>query len=246
MKRYFTRASSLVSDEHTPKNRTGKWGIFLLCASALTLLSFDNYILEPLHNQILMMVGDQHFSGRKFENFKALLRCKQVNKQWYHRVTRLYDKMLEQETQEIKKVWFTDWEYLTLRKKVWRVYTPIDTQKDYDAHDMQFASMIKHDKLILLHHQLTKEPSSACNHLWYHLFEGTRLLIYPLTFAIFFEVPAAQQLIAAFIKNKDELALQQQIALAQKPFFDQKGSSLIELLLLPSGELRVTKTHVLE
>lgn len=133
-----------------------------------TEYSLDSvYIPAQLFQQIIGYVGDQGNPETKFENFKALLRCKRVNKKWKKFASMYYELLLYKEKkivnecwEEDKNLWHAvgigfgidmgnaenDWEYR-------KAGIEVDSVKEVD-HEKLYACAIKHNLIVWVFHYL--------------------------------------------------------------------------------------------
>lgn len=140
---------------------------YLLFLFATVSLAMDNNTLEPINHfdsvpdeiteMILLQVGNQENPATKYSNFKELLKCKRVCKQWIPIVDAIYTLLLNQEKKRI--VGKTDEKSLNWKQREC-------------ANDCLFSSALEVDSFLYIYDHFKDKTKELNNPHTYVLYSG--------------------------------------------------------------------------
>lgn len=209
-----------------------------LCAMQQTVDPLVNLNQEPIIKAIIHYAADQRDNALKFENFKAFIKFRRVNKTWKEYVDEKYSSWRSEEARIVDTNWEQDFEEVKHNPLVGIMFNKSFNNLECNL-PMSINAAIKRNLLFFVHRIWTYPRGKAAlvQKLWlvgdnppsYHEQENT---IYPITLAVYLDSQPVIKLLKALYKDDEDIKRQLADAIEEKKKFDPA------MFYLSGGEFR--------
>lgn len=193
---------------------------------------------EPITKHIIKYIGDQSEMDNKFENFKALLKSRRVNKTWRKLCDEVYQELLAEEKTVVASNWQQDYDEIRVKKNIYPLKKESSVpycDKIYLYRDKLIACSINRNLVVWLHNQLhTKQYGIEQIYRFQHNKKSLFVVpevqcIYPITWAVYMSAKPSQKLLVALYSHNEDFVKQLNTAYNHKKFFDDFVPELLNV-----------------